>query len=110
MSDEFEKLTPQEELHYLKRNYIASQYRIASVAYALVICLIGVVLITIEPFKACKPRNFYYESNYKFYYYYYYLRYEMRTRCKNIGRFVFHLYVYRINILDRDNARIDRNG
>ncbi len=34
--------------------YIASQYKIASISYAVFFCLIGIVLSTIEPFKACK--------------------------------------------------------
>jgi hypothetical protein len=39
------------------KNYIASQYRIGSVTYGLILCLTGVVLTTIEPFKACKFWN-----------------------------------------------------
>ena len=51
----------------LKKSYIASQFRVASISYGLFVCLIGVVLNTIEPFKAC---NFFYSrghsSNFNF--------------------------------------------
>jgi hypothetical protein len=36
------------------KNYIANQYRIFSITYASFFCLLGIVLTTIEPFKACK--------------------------------------------------------
>ncbi|CAF0784496.1 unnamed protein product [Brachionus calyciflorus] len=36
------------------KNYRAQQYRILSITYAVIFCLVGIVLSTIEPFKACK--------------------------------------------------------
>ena len=36
-----------------KKKYLATQYRVASISYGLFFCLIGCVLNTIEPFKAC---------------------------------------------------------
>ncbi|RNA12696.1 hypothetical protein BpHYR1_018956 [Brachionus plicatilis] len=38
----------------LKKNYRAHKYRIVSITYAVFTCLFGIVLSTIEPFKACK--------------------------------------------------------
>lgn len=35
------------------KNYKAQQYRIASISYGLFFALVGIVLSTIEPFKAC---------------------------------------------------------
>lgn len=37
-----------------KKNYKAHQFRIISISYGLFFGLIGIVLTTIEPFKACK--------------------------------------------------------
>ena len=37
-----------------RRNYIANQYRIFSITYGSFFCLTGIVLTTVEPFKACK--------------------------------------------------------
>ena len=36
------------------KTYFANQFRLASISYGLIFCLIGIVLTTIEPFKACK--------------------------------------------------------
>lgn len=36
-----------------KKNYRANQYRIYSITYGAFFCLSGIVLTTIEPFKAC---------------------------------------------------------
>jgi hypothetical protein len=36
-----------------KKNYISSQYRIASISYALISCLLGLVVATVEPLKTC---------------------------------------------------------
>jgi hypothetical protein len=37
-----------------KKDYIANQYRIFSITYGIFFCLTGVVLTSVEPFKACK--------------------------------------------------------
>jgi hypothetical protein len=37
-----------------KKDYIANQYRICSITYGIFFCLTGIVLTTVEPFKACK--------------------------------------------------------
>ena len=42
-----------------KKNYVANQYRIFSITYGVFFCLTGIVLTTIEPFKACKINSFY---------------------------------------------------
>jgi hypothetical protein len=36
-----------------RKNYVANQFRIFSVKYGCFICLVGVVLTSVEPFKAC---------------------------------------------------------
>jgi hypothetical protein len=36
-----------------RKNYIANQHRIFSITFGMFLCLTGVVLTTIEPFKAC---------------------------------------------------------
>ena len=36
-----------------RKNYIANQYRIFSITFGMFLCLAGIVLTTIEPFKAC---------------------------------------------------------
>jgi hypothetical protein len=36
-----------------KKSQLAIQYKVASIAYGLFFCLVGVVLTTIEPFKTC---------------------------------------------------------
>jgi hypothetical protein len=52
--DEFNKR--QTAIQTERKNYIANQYRIFSITYASFFCLLGIVLTTIEPFKACKYR------------------------------------------------------
>ncbi|CAF1081514.1 unnamed protein product, partial [Brachionus calyciflorus] len=42
-----------QELNF-KKNYRAQKYRILSITYAVFFCLLGIVLSTLEPFKACK--------------------------------------------------------
>ena len=37
-----------------EKSYISNQYKIASISYGLFFGIIGVVLNSIEPFKACK--------------------------------------------------------
>ena len=36
-----------------KKNYVTSQYRIASISYCLISCLLSLVVATIEPLKTC---------------------------------------------------------
>ena len=36
-----------------RKNYISSQYRIASISYALISCLMSLVIATVEPLKTC---------------------------------------------------------
>ena len=42
----------------IRKNYISNQYRIASISYALIACLIGLVIATVEPLKTCNFFNF----------------------------------------------------
>lgn len=37
----------------IKKNYISNQYRIASISYSLIACLMGLVIATLEPLKTC---------------------------------------------------------
>ena len=41
------------EKRQIKKNYISNQYRIASISYCLISCLLGLVIATIEPLKTC---------------------------------------------------------
>jgi hypothetical protein len=50
-----------------KKDYIANQYRIFSITYGIFFCLTGIVLTSVEPFKACKQKKmFIYPKTYYF--------------------------------------------
>ena len=55
-----------------RKNYIANQTRIFSITYGCFFCLIGIVLTTVEPFKACtkceNPLKIFIESFFIFMY------------------------------------------
>jgi hypothetical protein len=53
-ADLAEKSLKAKEKKETQSNYIANQYRIFSITYGIFLCLVGIVLTTIEPFKACK--------------------------------------------------------